>query len=304
MLDKNGKDIVTEVIEDAKKQADQAEANATIFGRMFNVYARHCIIIRYDYRLVATEVVVSLAVLLLCIVVYLAADIEVKADPTVAVKSAFLTTQVIALSVTALIAIVYNLIVKTKEVLIVMLKLLVAISIIVLASSIFYKIKMDKTYDKNYYHSYFKTEAYKEYGEVDTYEEFEELWKSYYPDDPMWYEVKLIENSPKSNSKFRFLIVDKYYVIAADLNRPFREEAWFRDDSAIELCKLLLGPIRQSMEMVRNGTYNDFVEANRSKFSFLFSYTSSNTLIIRSCSININSNLIPTVFPCNSSISC
>ncbi len=164
MLGKNGKDIVTEVIEDAKNQSAQAEANATVFGKIFNVYARHCIIIRYDYRLVATEVLVSLAVLLLCIVVYLVADIEVKADPTVAVKSAFLTTQVIALSVTALIAIVYNLIVKTKEVLIVMLKLLVAISIIVLASSFFYKLKMDKTYDKNYYHSYYKTEAYKEYG--------------------------------------------------------------------------------------------------------------------------------------------
>ena len=105
-------------------------------------------------------------------------------------------------------------------------------------------------------------EDFKEDGEVDTYEEFEELWKSYYPDDPMWYEVKLIENSPKSNSKFRFLIVDKYYVIAADLNRPFREEAWFRDEPTIELCKLLLEPVKKSMEMVRNGTYNDCVEEN------------------------------------------
>lgn len=165
MLDKNGKDIVTEVIEEAKNQTAQAEANATIFGKMFNVYARHCIIIRYDYRLVATEVVVSLAVVLLCIIVYLTAGIETKADPTLAIKSSFLTSQVIALGVTAIIAIVYNLIVKTKEVLIVMLKLLVAISIIILASSIIYKIKMDKTYDKNYYYSYFKEEAYKEYGD-------------------------------------------------------------------------------------------------------------------------------------------
>ena len=165
MLDKNGKDIVTEVIEDAKNQTAQAEANATIFGKMFNFYARHCIIIRYDYRLVATEVVVSLAVVLLCIIVYLTAGIETKADPTLAIKSSFLTSQVIALGVTAIIAIVYNLIVKTKEVLIVMLKLLVAISIIILASSIIYKIKMDKTYDKNFYHSYFKEEAYKEYGD-------------------------------------------------------------------------------------------------------------------------------------------
>ena len=165
MLDKNGKDIVTEVIEDAKNQTAQAEANATIFGKMFNVYARHCIIIRYDYRLVATEVVVSLAVVLLCIIVYLTAGIEVKADPTLAIKSSFLTSQVITLGVTAIIAIVYNLIVKTKEVLIVMLKFLVAISIIILASSIIYKIKMDKTYDKNFYHSYFKEEAYKEYGD-------------------------------------------------------------------------------------------------------------------------------------------
>ncbi len=105
-------------------------------------------------------------------------------------------------------------------------------------------------------------EELKEDGEVDTYEEFEELWKSYYPDELMWYEVKLIESSPEENHKFRFLIVDRYFAIAADLEKPFREETWFEDDASIELCNFLLEPVKQSMEMLRNGTYNDFVEAN------------------------------------------
>ena len=78
-------------------------------------------------------------------------------------------------------------------------------------------------------------EELKEDGEVDTYEEFEELWKSYYPDELMWYEVKLIESSPEENHKFRFLIVDRYFAIAADLEKPFREETWFEDDASIEL---------------------------------------------------------------------
>lgn len=105
-------------------------------------------------------------------------------------------------------------------------------------------------------------EEYKEYGEVETYDEFVELWKSYYPDELMWFEVRLIESSPGLRQKFRFLMVDEYNVISADLNDGFRDEIWFDDGNIIELCHLLLEPLRHSMEMVRNGTYNDFVEKN------------------------------------------
>ena len=105
-------------------------------------------------------------------------------------------------------------------------------------------------------------EEFKVDGDVDNYEDFVELWKSYFPDELMWYKVILIESTPGINLKFRFLLVDNHYAIAADLNQEYREEAWFEDDASIELCNFLLEPVKQSMEMVRSGTYNHFVEEN------------------------------------------
>ena len=101
-------------------------------------------------------------------------------------------------------------------------------------------------------------------GDVETYEEFEELWKVYNPLETEWYFISISENKPDSRLKFRGLSVTNIHrhhlVINASLNDGVREETWYQEEPAIELCKLFLPCVEQSMEMLRAGTYNQFVE--------------------------------------------
>ena len=160
MLDENGEDEVTRVIEDARKNPGNS-----IFGKAFGFYSRHCVIIRYDAKLLAAELVVSIATIVLCIVIYLLMNARIIADPSTTAKSTFLVCQGIALIGTAVVLTIYNIVVKTKEVLIVMLKILGILSTVLLITLVLYKIGMDKTYTKDYYREYFKTEAYKYYND-------------------------------------------------------------------------------------------------------------------------------------------
>ena len=160
MLDENGEDEVTRVIEDARENPGNS-----IFGRAFGFYARHCIIVRYDAKLLAAELAISAATIVLCIVIYLLMTAKIVADPSASAKSTFLLCQGIAIIGTAVILTVYNIVVKTKEVLIVMLKILAIISIAVLITLIVYKISMDNSYTIEFYRDYFKTEAYKYYSD-------------------------------------------------------------------------------------------------------------------------------------------
>ena len=107
-------------------------------------------------------------------------------------------------------------------------------------------------------------EREKEDGEVDSYEEFEQLWLDYYPNETEWYYVGISENRPESRSKFRGLSVasrDRHHlVINAELQDGVREKTWYKEESAIALCKLILPAIEYSMGLLRNGLYNKMVE--------------------------------------------
>ena len=105
-------------------------------------------------------------------------------------------------------------------------------------------------------------EEEKEYGEVETYEEFEKMWKADYPDEIKWYRLVLSENEPGSRFKFRGLSIDNTSVISADLTNGIREKTWYKEEPAIKLCSALLPAARKSMEMLRAGTYNDYVDAH------------------------------------------
>ena len=107
-------------------------------------------------------------------------------------------------------------------------------------------------------------EEEKEAGEVDSYEEFEQIWLDYYPNETEWYYVSISENKPDSNWKYRGLSVasrNKHYlVINADLKEGVREQTWYNEEPAIELCKLILPAVEHSMAMLREGAYNKMVE--------------------------------------------
>ena len=106
----------------------------------------------------------------------------------------------------------------------------------------------------------------RDYDGVKSKKEYMELWQDYYPFEMEWYYVRIIENKPDSSWKFRGLSVvsrrERCLIVNADLKNGVREETWYKEEPAIELCKLLLPAVKHSMEMLRDGTYNVFVSEN------------------------------------------
>jgi len=102
-----------------------------------------------------------------------------------------------------------------------------------------------------------------EYDDVETEGEYEQFWLDEYPDENEWYYVSISENNPDSRLKFRGLSItgrrDHNLIVNADLNDGVREETWYREEPAIELCKLILPAVEKSMGMLREGSYNDYV---------------------------------------------
>ena len=109
-------------------------------------------------------------------------------------------------------------------------------------------------------------ESEKEDGEVESYEEFEQIWHDYYPNETEWYFVGISENKPDSDWKFRGLSVASrnrhHLVINAELREGTREETWYKEEPAILLCKLILPAVEHSMELLRKGLYNKMVKEN------------------------------------------
>ena len=101
----------------------------------------------------------------------------------------------------------------------------------------------------------------KEYDEIQTYEEYENLWKEYYPDEQKWYRLLISENHPGDRFKHRSVLLDNIVLVNADLNDGIRDETWNKEELGIELLPLLTGAAKRSMDMLKCGTYNDYVEA-------------------------------------------
>lgn len=98
----------------------------------------------------------------------------------------------------------------------------------------------------------------KDYDEVESYEEYENLWKDYYPEETKWYRLTIGEG--KDRYKFRSVAVDNTGLISADLNNGVgASDATWKEESMITLLPLLTRAAQRSMDMLKAGTYNDYV---------------------------------------------
>lgn len=103
-----------------------------------------------------------------------------------------------------------------------------------------------------------------EWGEVENREEYERYWMEEYPEPVKWYELVIAEGFGKDGSRqFRFVQVGNRTIINACFDREGDEKAWsiFREEPAINLCKLLVKPAEASMQKLREGTYNGLIRA-------------------------------------------
>ena len=103
-------------------------------------------------------------------------------------------------------------------------------------------------------------EDMKDGGEVDTYEEYLERWKEDYPDDFCWYDVSVFEFFEKDGRlRYRGVFVGDKNVVSASLDEGFTEIAEWHEDAVVELLSLICIAAEQSMNKIRNGSYNSEV---------------------------------------------
>lgn len=114
-------------------------------------------------------------------------------------------------------------------------------------------------------------EQLKEYGEVETYdeyireyEEYVKEWKEEYPDEYSWYELVISEEYKKDGSLwYRSVMVGNTLIVNAAYDMKQNDDFSFpvyKEEYVEELCRLANEAAKESMDRLRNGTYNKDVE--------------------------------------------
>ena len=104
-----------------------------------------------------------------------------------------------------------------------------------------------------------------EWGDVKNREEYEQYWLEEYPDPVCWYELVIAEAFHKDGSRwFRAIHFGDKPIINAHFDYDDDEKTGFtnREEAAIALCSLLMEAAGESMQKLKEGTYNEFVKTH------------------------------------------
>ena len=104
-----------------------------------------------------------------------------------------------------------------------------------------------------------------EWGDVKNREEYEQYWLEEYPDPVCWYELVIAEAFHKDGSRwFRAVHFGDKPIINAHFDYDDDEKTGFtnREEAAIALCSLLTEAAGESMQKLKEGTYNEFVKTH------------------------------------------
>ena len=103
-------------------------------------------------------------------------------------------------------------------------------------------------------------EDLKEIGEVETYEEYEALWKEEYPDDAAWYRISVTEDTNRDGSlRFRGLSLGGRTVISGLVDMDDGLPGYM-EEAAIQICSSILPAVKETVQLVRDGRYDAMVE--------------------------------------------
>ena len=101
------------------------------------------------------------------------------------------------------------------------------------------------------------------YGEVESREEFGEMWAREYPDEICWYEVVIVEDRNKDGSlRYRGVAMGNETIISALMEEEPTEQDWRIGDLPDQLINLIMEPVRESLEKLKSGTYNGWVASS------------------------------------------
>lgn len=92
-------------------------------------------------------------------------------------------------------------------------------------------------------------------GSYESEEEFIAEWKAWFPDEIGWYELQGIQLKDEG---YRAVMLGHKFVIVQDKRRP---PSGFPNEIS-EFVQWLIDGVKECIEMLKAGTYNDFVSAN------------------------------------------
>ena len=104
-------------------------------------------------------------------------------------------------------------------------------------------------------------EEYKEDGEVESPEDFEQMWKDYYPEETKWYEFAISEYK---NEKFFFINGKLFCSIKDEGPKPGNEPFYFEEFEQFVIC--LRGKIISATNKLRQDpvAFNRYIRQNLS----------------------------------------
>ncbi len=98
---------------------------------------------------------------------------------------------------------------------------------------------------------------------VDTYDEYEQMWRDEYPEEFKWYQLVAVQSFNKDGTlRFYAISLGNETVISASTEDHLFSDSdgYYAEGAACRLCSLIMPALQESMEMLRSGQYNDLVE--------------------------------------------
>lgn len=109
--------------------------------------------------------------------------------------------------------------------------------------------------DKGSIEAFGDYEENKEYFDIDTFEEYEKIWQSYYPKEKYWYHIRSIE---VEDNGYKAIDINYHRLYEA---APHLNQGGFEYD-IYEFAEWLYDAVKDCIKQVEAGTYMSFVENN------------------------------------------
>lgn len=97
-------------------------------------------------------------------------------------------------------------------------------------------------------------EDYKDLGEVETYDEYVERWKWYYPDERYWYNVIAMRRDD-----YMAVLLNRQIVLEVD---PDHTRPSLFGFGAAPFIRWIIQSCQRTIEMLQAGSYNNYVREN------------------------------------------
>ena len=107
-------------------------------------------------------------------------------------------------------------------------------------------------------------EDMKEYGEVETYEEYEKRWREDYPEEYKWYELVAVRSYDRDGSlRYYGISLDNETVVSATMeDRSYSDfNGYYNEEAACTLCRVIAPAVHESIDLLKENRYNDVVES-------------------------------------------